>query len=85
MEEKAGVAMKVLKGRRWITAVATLILILLGWVVWQNARAFEPFETTKRSTVMLEGTYSIDGGKWQTIDNSKSIDEHFHKAVFKGK
>ena len=85
MEEKAGVAMKVLKGRIWITAVATLILILLGWVVWQNARAFEPFETTKRSTVMLEGTYSIDGGKWQTIDNSKSIDEHFHKAVFKGK
>lgn len=85
MEEKAGVAMKLLKGRIWITAVAALILILLGWVVWQNVRAFQPFETTKRFTVMLEGTYSLDGGEWQTIDNSKAIDEHFHKAVFKGK
>ena len=77
--------MKLLKGRLWISIVAVLILILLGWIVWQNARAFEPYETTKRFTVMLEGTYSIDGGEWQTIDNDKTIDEHFHKAVFKGK
>ena len=82
---RVALAMKLLKGRVWITAVTELILILLGWVFWQDVHAFQPFETTKRFTVMLEGTYSVDGGKWQTIDNSKTIDEHFHKAVFKGK
>ena len=82
---RVALAMKLLKGRVWITAVTALILILLGWVFWQDVHAFQPFETTKRFTVMLEGTYSVDGGKWQTIDNSKTIDEHFHKAVFKGK
>lgn len=34
---------------------------------------------------MIEGEYSIDGGEWQTIDNDHPINEHFHKAVFKGK
>ena len=23
---------------------------------------------------MLEGTYSVDGGEWQTIDNNKTIE-----------
>lgn len=82
---EAGVAMKLLKGRIWISIIAALILMLLGWVVWQNARAFEPFETTKKFTVMLEGVYSVDGGEWQTIDNDRQIEEHFNKAVFKGK
>ena len=32
----------------------------------------------------LQGVYSVDDGEWKTIDPDKSIDEPFHKIVFKG-
>jgi len=76
--------MKILKGRIWISIIAVMILVLLGWTVWQNVRAYLPMNMTQRFTVPVEGEYSIDGGEWQTIDIEKPIDEHFHKAVFKG-
>lgn len=85
MEEKAGVAMKILKGRIWISIIAVLILILFGWVVWQNARALFFIDTTETSTVMLNGEYSLDGGELNKIDNEKPVDQHFKKAVFRGK
>ena len=68
-----------------MSAIALGIILLLGWTVWQNARVFEPIDSVIRSTVMLDGEYSIDGGEWRPIDNDQPINEHFHKAVFKGK
>lgn len=64
--------------------VAVLMLVLLGWTVWQNVRIAERVDNTVKSTTMLEGEYSLDGGEWKPIDNTKPINEHFHKAVFKG-
>ena len=77
--------MKKLKGRIWISVIIVLMLILLGWVTWQSASIFKRYDSYEKSTVMLNGVYSIDGGEWKKIDNKKPIDEHFHKAVFKGK
>ena len=77
--------MKKSKGYIWMSAIALGIILLLGWTVWQNARVFEPIDSVIRSTVMLDGEYSIDGGEWRPIDNDQPINEHFHKAVFKGK
>ena len=77
--------MKILKGRIWISIIAVLILILFGWVVWQNARALFFIDTTETSTVMLNGEYLLDGGEWNKIDNEKPVDQHFKKAVFRGK
>ena len=34
---------------------------------------------------MLNGEYSLDGGEWNKIDNEKPVDQHFKKAVFRGK
>lgn len=73
------------KGRVWILTIAALMLILFGFLVWQNARAYYVVDTTKSTTVMLEGEYSIDGGDWQIIDNDQPIDKHFGKAVFRGR
>ena len=77
--------MKKLKGRIWVSVIIVLMLILLGWVTWQSASIFKRYDSYEKSTVMLNGVYSIDGGEWKKIDNKKPIDEHFHKAVFKGK
>ena len=77
--------MKRYKGSIWMSAIALGIILLLGWTVWQNAGVFEPIDSVIRSTVMLDGEYSIDGGEWRPIDNNQPINEHFHKAVFKGK
>ncbi len=71
-------------GRIWIAAISFGILVLLGWTVWHNVRAFERIDYSIQSTAMLEGEYSIDGGEWRPIDNSKPINERFEKAVFKG-
>lgn len=72
------------KGRIWIAVIAALMLLLLGWAVWENVRVFERIDTSVKSTTMLDGEYSLDGGAWKPIDNTKPIEEHFHKAVFKG-
>ena len=77
--------MKKTKGRILFLTIAALMLIVLGWTVWQNARAFERIDSSVKSTTMLDGKYSLDGGAWKTIDNTKPIEEHFHKAVFKGR
>ena len=61
-----------------------LMLVLIGWTVYQNKRFALRIDTTKKCTVMLEGEYSIDDGPWKEIDNSRPIEEHFHKVVFKG-
>lgn len=79
------VIMKLAKGRIWIISIVTSMLILLGWMLWQNIRVYERLETHKRYTTLIEGVYSLDGGEWQPIDNTKPINEHFQKAVFKGK
>lgn len=76
--------MKQTKGRIWILVIAAFMLILLGWTVWQNARVFERIDSSAKTTTMLEGKYSLDGGAWKPIDNTKPIEEHFKKAVFKG-
>lgn len=76
--------MKKLKGRIWILVIAVLMLLLLGWTVWQNVRAYDRISYSIKATTPLEGQYSIDGGAWETIDNSKPIEKHFHTAVFKG-
>ena len=76
--------MKISKGRILFLAIAAFMLILLGWTIWQNARVFERIDSSVKSTTMLEGKYSLDGGAWKNIDNTKPIDEHFHQAVFKG-
>lgn len=68
-----------------MSVIALGILLLLGWTVWQNVRAFARINATTKTTVMLEGVYSLDIGEWKPIDNEKPIQEHFHKAVFKGK
>ena len=68
-----------------MSAIALGIILLLGWTVWQNLRVSERIDNTVKSTTMLEGEYSLDGGEWKSIDNTKPINEHFHKAVFKGK
>ena len=72
------------KGHIWLAVIAVGILVLLGWIVWQSVRVFERIDYSISSTTMLDGEYSIDGGEWKPIDNSKPIDEHFSKAVFKG-
>ncbi len=77
--------MKQLKGRVWLSVIAALMLILLGWLIWQNARIAARVDSTSRYTVMLEGEYSLDGGDWKPIDNEKPIEEHFKKAVFRGR
>lgn len=77
--------MKKNKGKIWILVIAVLMLLLLGWTFWQNAKAVQRLDNSTRTTVMIEGEYSIDGGEWKPIDNEKPIEEHFHKAVFKGK
>lgn len=51
--------MKLLKGRIWISIIAVFILILFGWVVWQNVSAFFFIDTTETSTVMVNGEYSL--------------------------
>ena len=76
--------MKRVKGYVWMSAIALGIIILLGWTVWQNLRVSERIDNSVKSTTMLEGEYSLDGGEWKSIDNTKPINEHFHKAVFKG-
>ena len=39
------------------------ILLLLGWTVWQNLRVSERIDNSVKSTTMLEGEYSLDGGE----------------------
>lgn len=63
---------------------ALVIVILIGWTIWQNARFTHRIDTSRKATVMLDGEYSIDDGPWLSIDNSKPIEKTFHKAVFKG-
>ena len=77
--------MKQHKGRIWLSVIVVLMLLLLGWTVWQNVRVSERIDNSVKSTTMLEGEYSLDGGEWKSINNTKPINEHFHKAVFKGK
>ena len=76
--------MKKVKGSVWMSVIVLGILLLLGWTVWQNLRVSERIDNSVKSTTMLEGEYSLDGGEWKSIDNTKPINEHFHKAVFKG-
>ena len=76
--------MKKVKGSIWMSVIVLGILLLLGWTVWQNLRVSERIDNSVKSTTMLEGEYSLDGGEWKSIDNTKPINEHFHKAVFKG-
>ena len=77
--------MKKVKDVIWISLIALGILLLVGWTVWQNVRIFERNDNTVRSTSILDGEYSIDGGDWKPVDNTKPINEHFHKIVFKGR
>ena len=77
--------MKRIKGRIWAIAIAVVILLLLGWTVWQNARMFCRVDTTESMTVPIEGEYAVDDGEWQKIDTQQPIDTHFHQAVFRGK
>ena len=73
--------MKKVKGSIWMSVIALGILLLLGWTVWQNVRAFARIDATTKTTVMLDGVYSLDGGEWKPIDNEKPIQEHFHKSI----
>lgn len=54
--------MKKLKGKAWLAAITLGILVLLLWTVWQNVQTFNVVDTTEKSTVMLNGSYSLDGG-----------------------
>lgn len=73
--------------RNTIAAAVLLcvVLALFGWMIYQNAKYAVREDTSFRSTVMLDGEYSIDGGDWKKIDNEKPLNEPFKKAVFKGK
>ena len=61
-----------------------LVLLLVGWTIRQNMKYSAHLNTTVKSTVMLDGEYSLDGGPWKPIDNQTPIRETFHKVVFKG-
>ena len=76
--------MRILKSKGWAIVLTLLMLVTLVWVIVQNSRYADRMDNNLSMTVMLEGEYSIDGGAWQTIDNTRPIGEHFHRAVFKG-
>ena len=77
--------MKTIKGKAWMFAIALALVAVFGWVLWQNIRITSHIDANEKLNVMIDGVYSIDGGEWKPIDNEKPIEEHFHKAVFKGK
>ena len=55
--------MKKVKGSIWMSVIVLGILLLLGWTVWQNLRVSERIDNSVKSTTMLEGEYSLDGGE----------------------
>ena len=77
--------MKKVKGFIWMSALALGIIVMLVWIIIQNAGVFNVVDSTESSNVMLNGTYSLDGNEAMPIDNEKPIDMHFKKAVFRGK
>ena len=69
----------------WFSIGIILVLLLVGWTIRQNMKYASHNSTTIKSTVMLDGEYSLDDGPWKPIDNRTPIRETFHKAVFKGR
>ncbi len=77
--------MKIPKRRIWTIIVFCIVLMLFGWMIGNNAIYAARVDTSMRFSVMLDGEYSMDGGEWKKYDSMEPINEHFKKAVFKGK
>ncbi len=67
-----------------IIVMGSVLVLFIGTVIYAliNHKSLIPYLTP---ATMIDGEYSVDGGKWETTSNKKLGDEHFHKIVIKGK
>ncbi|MBQ6413212.1 MAG: histidine kinase [Ruminococcus sp.] len=76
---------KLLGGKTWsgvLIGIVALILIGLGIL---GSQFFTDVITNVDVPMFLEGEYSVDGGEWKPIDNTREVTDSFHTIVFKGR
>ncbi len=75
---------KLLGSKKWTVAGFAMVLVLFVALLIYGAQFIFRSELTVPSTTFMEGEYSVDGGEWKPIDNTKPITERFHRVVMRG-
>ena len=76
---------KVLRSKTWTAVIAVLLIITLIWLVIFSLRFFTAPIKGEYFPTLLDGEYSVDGGKWKPCKGDIPIDDHFSKIVIRGK
>ncbi len=76
---------KTLGSKVFTAAIAAFVILSLVFVIVQCAPFFVTDFTNNKMNVMLHGEYSVEDGEWKSIDPSKSVNDHFHKIIVRGK
>ncbi len=74
----------VLRSKKWTAVAVAVLFAVLAFVVALGIYCYTRYDSVTEATTFVEGSYSIDGGEWQTIDNEHTIEDHFHTITFKG-
>ena len=76
---------KLLGGKAWTAVLIGFIVLSLIFIIVQCVPFLERDFTNKKKSVMLDGVYSVDGGEWESIKPTDSINKHFKTVTVKGK
>lgn len=75
----------VLRSKKWTAAAIGVMFFMLAILVVLSVHCYKRIDTISEYTAFLDGEYSIDGGEWKPIDNTRSIEDNFQTIVFKGR